>query len=516
MNKPQLINFCEFDKYAAQSYCAIHDIDLSLNLGDITKVNEKEIADFNMMTWGFPCQDISAAGKQKGFIDEAGNKTRSGMYYEGIRILREKKPALSIVENVKALTSKKFKNEFDMVLKDLDEAGYNTYWQILNAKDYGIPQNRERVFLISIRKDLDNGKFVFPKGFDNGLRLKDLLDDEVDEKYYLSDDKLTKFLLDTSLLNKLSMSKNDVDIVGTVDGKNFNQKKAIYNPNCISGTLIGQGHCGNEPKILCEIDKPYNNPELIETANYITTREDRGISNRKSEGTAVIETNRCIQVADLNHCGNDQMNRLYGTDGIFPTVMTKTGGGREIKILEEQKYIDNISEEYSFVKGKCQEFYNKNSYLPEMFNPYNQAEIMDIAPTQTSQCTRPSSSSAVLIKNNISFKVRKLTPKECWRLMGFNDECFDKAKSAGVSDSQLYKQAGNSIVTYVLYEIYKELYKAMPYLFDDIKLSSFFSGIGAFEIALDMFYKYIITGEEQNFIQPQAEFNPLVANINHY
>ena len=86
-----------------------------------------------MMTWGFPCVDISVAGRQKGFIDEDGNKTRSGMYYEGIRILREKKPALSIVENVKALTSKKFKNEFDMVLKDLDEAGYNTYWKILNA-----------------------------------------------------------------------------------------------------------------------------------------------------------------------------------------------------------------------------------------------------------------------------------------------------------------------------------------------------------------------------------------------
>lgn len=89
--------------------------------------------------------------------------------------------------------------------------------------------------------------------------------------------------------------------------------------------------------------------------------------------------------------------------------------------------------------------------------------------------------------------------------MGFSSEQFDKAKSAGVSDSQLYKQAGNSIVTYVLYEIYKELYKAMPYLFDDIKLSSFFSGIGAFEIALDMFYNYIITGKEQNFTQPQMD-----------
>ena len=177
----KLVNFCEFDKYAIKSYCTIHGVDESLNLGDITKVDETKLEDFNMMTWGFPCTDISVAGKQKGFLDEDGNKTRSGMYYEGIRILRHKKPALSIIENVKNLTSKRFKKEFETVLSDLDEAGYNSYWKVLNAKDFGIPQNRERVFIISIRKDLDNGKFTFPEGFDNGIRLKDVLENEVDE-----------------------------------------------------------------------------------------------------------------------------------------------------------------------------------------------------------------------------------------------------------------------------------------------------------------------------------------------
>lgn len=165
----------------------IHNVDPNLNLGDITQVDEKKLNDFDLMTWGFPCTDLSAAGRQKGFIDENGNKTRSGMYYEGIRILREKKPKLSIIENVKALTSKKFAKEFQMILDDLDEAGYNTYYKILNAKDYGIPQNRERVFIISIRKDIDNGKFKFPDPKPLKIRLKDLLDDEVDEKVkYLS------------------------------------------------------------------------------------------------------------------------------------------------------------------------------------------------------------------------------------------------------------------------------------------------------------------------------------------
>ena len=97
----------------------IHGVDPNLNLGDITQVDEKKLNDFDLMTWGFPCTDLSAAGRQKGFIDENGNKTRSGMYYEGIRILREKKPKLSIIENVKALTSKKFAKEFQMILDDL-------------------------------------------------------------------------------------------------------------------------------------------------------------------------------------------------------------------------------------------------------------------------------------------------------------------------------------------------------------------------------------------------------------
>jgi DNA (cytosine-5)-methyltransferase 1 len=413
-----------------------------------------------MMTWGFPCTDISVAGKQKGFIDEEGNKTRSGMYYEGIRILREKKPALSIVENVKALTSKKFKNEFDMVLKDLDKAGYNTYWQILNAKDYGIPQNRERVFLISIRKDLDNVKFVFPKGFDNGLRLKDLLDNEVDEKYYLSEKLQSRFV------SKIE-GENIVGRLPNGNGTNFSNDMVFGTDNNI-GTLKATDY-KDPKKILCGIDKSYNNPELIENANCITAREDRGISNRKAEGTAVIETNRCIQTGDLNYYNFDTMNRVYSKDGISPTLQTLQGGNRQPKILEDF-YSNRDVREYT-------------EYSPTLRSERNGLKVTDES----------------------SFKIRKLTPKECWKLMGFSSEQFDKAKSVGVSDSQLYKQSGNSIVTYVLYEIYKELYKAMPYLFDDIKLSSFFSGIGAFEIALDMFYNYIITGEEQNFIKPQMD-----------
>lgn len=159
---------------------------LSKNLGDISKLEYLEYADF--WTYSFPCTDISVSGKQKGIIM---GKTRSGLLYEVQRLLEKARetstlPKYLMLENVKNLVGKKFKPQFDEWLAWLDELGYNTYYKVLNAKDYGVPQNRERVFAISIRKDIDNGKFEFPQPFDNGVRLKDILEDNVDEKYYLT------------------------------------------------------------------------------------------------------------------------------------------------------------------------------------------------------------------------------------------------------------------------------------------------------------------------------------------
>ena len=185
----ELVAFSEIDKYATKSYCAIHGVDESMNLGDITKVDENSLPkDIDLITYGFPCQDISLAGKQKGMFNDDGTQTRSGLFFEALRIIEATKPKIAIAENVKNLTGKKFKEQFELVLKSLEEAGYSNYWKVLNAKDYGIPQNRERVFIISIRKDIDKG-FEFPEPFPLKLRLKDMLDDEVDEKFYLGSTK---------------------------------------------------------------------------------------------------------------------------------------------------------------------------------------------------------------------------------------------------------------------------------------------------------------------------------------
>ena len=178
-----LLNYCEIDKYASKSFSAVHNVSEEKNLVDVTKIDTSKLQNVDLVTYGFPCQDISAAGKQKGFVDEHGNSTRSGLFFEALRIIKDIKPKYAIAENVKALTSKKFTSEFQTVLTSLNDVGYNNYYKVLNAKDYGIPQNRERIFIISIRKDIDDGFFVFPSPVPLRTRLKDLLETNVDERY---------------------------------------------------------------------------------------------------------------------------------------------------------------------------------------------------------------------------------------------------------------------------------------------------------------------------------------------
>ena len=454
----KLVNFCEFDKYATQSYCAIHGVDESLNLGDITKVDETKLEPFNMICGGSPCQDFSVAGKQKGSVwtckdcgheynpltvhwserDKCPNchsenieKTRSSLLVEYLRVIRANKPNFGMYENVKNIVGKQFKDTFKMFTDELDEYGYNVYWKVLNAKDYGVPQNRERVYLIFIKKELDNGKFVFPEGFDNGIRLRDVLEDDVDERYYISNDKVEKFLEQLfSNIEKESEKDDNTPIrLGNVYGEQFGTGYAgnVWDTNAISPALMTMQGGGRQPHIMCGIDKSLNGTKFIDNANCLTAREDRGISNRKSEGTAVIEV-----LGNVNPSGKGMNGNVFSDNGLSPTLTTNKGEGNKI--------LSNL-------------------------------------------------------------RIRKLTPKECFRLMGFNDSDYEAASKV-VSNSQMYKQTGNSIVVDVLYYILVELYKAMPYLFDDLRLSSFFSGIGAFEIALNRLYESINTG---NFTNPQVE-----------
>lgn len=540
----ELVNFCEFDKYATKSYCAIHDVDESKNLGDITKVDETELDDFNVICGGSPCQDFSVAGKQKGSVwtckeceheynpltvhwnerDKCPNcgsknidKTRSSLLVEYLRVVRANKPNFGIYENVKNIVGKQFKDTtFKLFTDELEEYGYNVYWKVLNAKNYGIPQNRERVYLLFIKKDLDNGKFKFPEPFDNGLRLKDLLEDEVDDKFYISDEKVERFITNLNDKNSLLydpcqvkregksreyseyaptltsrdykdprlVNENVVRQVGNISDCNGAwdnpQVGRVYDVSGCSPTLNTCSGGGHEPKVITGIDKSYNNPKFIETANCITSREDRDISNRKSEGAAVLK------IGNINPSGNGMNGSVYSEEGLSPTLTTNKGEGNKVAIKQatKQGYIE------------CEVGGVADLSYPD--SKTRRGRVQDNGNT----CPTVTATETGICKIESPIRIRKLTPRETFRLMGFSDENFDAAQKAGVSNSQLYKQAGNSIVIDVLYYIYVELYKVMPYLFDDLKLSSFFSGIGAFEIALDRLYKGINSG---NFINPQTE-----------
>lgn len=186
-----LVGYCEIDKYAAKAYSLIHKVPESMNLGDITKIDETKLPnDIDLITYGFPCQDISLAGNQKGLIDEEGNKTRSGLFFDALRIIQHTQPQICIAENVKNLTSKKFSQQFEIVLNSLEEAGYNNYWKVLNSRDYEIPQHRERVFIVSIRKDIDHGLFEFPEPVELKKCLLDMLEPTVDESFIVPQEKV--------------------------------------------------------------------------------------------------------------------------------------------------------------------------------------------------------------------------------------------------------------------------------------------------------------------------------------
>jgi DNA (cytosine-5)-methyltransferase 1 len=196
----ELAAYSEINEHASRSYSAIHKVPESMNLGDITKVDADKLPkDLDLLTYGFPCQDISNSGKMKGLFNEDGTVTRSGLFFEALRIIEATKPRVAIAENVKMLTSRKFATEFKIVLDSLERAGYNNYWKVLNAKDHGIPQNRERVFIVSIRKDIDTGSFKFPESIPLNLRLKDLLEGEVDERYFVKTELTRKLVIDSEV-----------------------------------------------------------------------------------------------------------------------------------------------------------------------------------------------------------------------------------------------------------------------------------------------------------------------------
>lgn len=226
-----VIDYVEINKYAVKSYNAINNTQFEPQ--DITKWNKDIKVDLIMH--GSPCQDYSISGLQMG--GDEGSGTRSSLMYESVRIINKLKPKYIVWENVKNLLSKKHKHNFDNYINKLDELGYNSYYQVLNAKDYGIPQNRERVYTISIRKDIDNGNFKFPEKEELKLRLKDILEDEVDEKYFVK--------------KTLNLQIGDTKVSWDNSGKGYNsQQDRAYYQDGLCPTLSNCNSSGDKSQIV--------------------------------------------------------------------------------------------------------------------------------------------------------------------------------------------------------------------------------------------------------------------------
>lgn len=395
----RLVNYCEIDKYASKSYSAIHGVPESMNLGDITKIDTSKLPkNIDLITYGFPCQDISLAGKQKGF-EHDGERTRSGLFFEALRIIEDTKPKFAICENVKNLTSKKFSKEFEIVLSSLEAAGYTNYWKVLNAKDYGVPQNRERVFIVSIRKDIDKG-YEFPEPFELKLRLKDMLDEEVDEKYYMSEKSITY-----------------VCATGT---KNFHY----------------------EPEIDLEVARPLtatmHKMHRASQDNYVS---DEFIKNGNKvsiiDGTPVLK--QVAQLYGTEKEPNPQAGRVYDADGLSPTMDSCSEGNRMPKVLVRE----------ATKKGYAEAYEGDSINLEQPNSKTRRGRVgRGVAQTLTTGTQQ------VIVEPTL--RIRKLTPKECYLLMGFDSGDFYKAEKVN-SNTQLYKQAGNSIVVDVLEYILEKL-----------------------------------------------------------
>lgn len=530
------MNFCEFDKYATSSYCAIHNENESKNLGDITKVDETKLEPFNMICGGSPCQDFSVAGKQKGSVwtcKDCGHeynpltvhwserdkcpccgsnnieKTRSSLLVEYLRVIRANKPNFGIYENVKNIVGRQFKDTtFKLFTDELEEYGYNVYWKVLNAKNYGIPQNRERVYLIFIKKDLDNGKFKFPEAFDNGVRLKDLLEDVVDQKYYVDNSRVEELISKAKESPYVNKNANFELIDGTssyaIRSQEFVRTGFTEESSTLAARDYKDPHCVvvKQPKVECLGNvnpsnkgmngNVYNDNGLAPT---LTTNKGEGVKIAIKQATkkGYIEC-EIGGVADLSYPDSKtRRGRVQEGGNICPTLTATETGVCRIESIEEKP-------KERFFRQALDTFDDSDAEYGDTIDAFNKrVNKSGCSPTLT---TRPEGFKTAILPVTNNLRVRKLTPKECFRLMGFSDENFNAAHNAGISNSQLYKQAGNSIVVDVLYYIFVELYKAMPYLFDDLKLSSFFSGIGAFEVALNRLYEGINSG---NFTNPQAD-----------
>lgn len=449
----EIVDAVEIDKYAIRSFNAIHGTDFEPQ--DITQW-DKDL-EVDLIMHGSPCQDFSVAGLNKG--GDKGSGTRSSLMYETLRIVEKVKPKYVIWENVKNLLSKKHRHNFDAYLDAMDKLGYHSQYQVLNAKDFGVPQNRERVFTVSIRNDL-NVDFKFPEPHELTIRLKDVLEPQVDEKYYLSDEQAKRLKMTTCNSGSEKVRVKDTDgEARTLCARDYKDQKCVREPIIIDDynqrVRADQDTMGTLTT-NCGASAPRNSFKIAEPQSALEQPMYRDYKDPK-----------CVRVGGLydKDGSRHQAGSIYDPNGVCATLSTMQGGNQE-PIIVDDTYKNREPREYEYYSptlragrsGLKVRTANKQGY-----DMATDGDGVDLSYPQSNtrrgrvghgvSKTLMGTDSMGTVDN---YRIRKLTPKECWRLMGFDDEDFRKAEQVN-SNTQLYKQAGNSIVVNVLEAILKNL-----------------------------------------------------------
>lgn len=464
----------EIDKFAKQAYTTLHGLEPH---GDITKIDAKDIPDHDVIAAGFPCQSFSVAGKRGGFEDARGT-----LFFEVARIAAEKHPKVLLLENVKGLVGHDKGKTLDTIVKTLNEIGYRVDFEVLNSKYFGVPQNRERIFIVAIREDLVanepwkiEGNTVVPKGkrrisgyedvktfnFDwptNDTvekRLVDVLEPAVDEKFYLSEEKTAQ------LVARLEDAESYETRI--IDPSNSGRESALREYSEVSPTLTARDY--KDPRMV-----GHRESKIIETTGI-------NLSKQATEVKNITDVSGTLMARDYKGFGNQEMTGVVeglpireatkkgfaiASEGdavniMFPT--SKTRRGRVGKDGQAQT-LEASGVNQGVVLPAIGASRGRNIDNPSDRTPGNDVEQrLEINSGGTSNTLTSVQKDNYVVEPPL--RIRKLTPLECWRLQGFTDEQHNAVEASGISNSQRYKQAGNAVTVNVIEAIGTRL---LPYL----------------------------------------------------
>ena len=380
----ELVGWAEIDKYAIQAHNAVYPQWAERNYGDISKIDWAQVPDFDLFTYSSPYQDFSQAGKQAGGTEGSG--TRSSLLWECRRAILAKRPKYLLMENVAALVSSKFIRLFNAWQLELESYGYRNFAKVLNAKDYGVPQNRERIFMVSVLDE--TARYEFPDPMPLTIRLKDVLEKEVEERYYLHDSK------DKRLAQIVTEQGNKIQHGDMLD---------TYNQQILHETSA---------TILCGIDSRRHHFVAEEPIVLGWVRDEKGNVVKRPP----VEVANCVTAAKRDNTQNYVVEPMIGAfRGRNP---------------------ENPSE-----RGRSNGMYKQR---------------LEINENGTSNTLTGVQKDNMVIE--YGYRIRKLTERECFRLMDMPEEYIDRIQAAGISRSQQYKMAGNSIVVACMYHIWRKLF----------------------------------------------------------